>query len=288
MLKLVFPKKQSISFSRSIFKLYDHALNTSEKDIVFDLSRSESMTPFSVVLHAALIRKCLQRGKSCQYIRPEKRSTRHYMKEMGFNDFFWPPKGNSEFVPIERDKVQLSRPDGIDYLLADRIIAVFDSHLFLSRGVKDSLQMSIRETMTNAVDHSGKKRYYVCAQADPKRRQIRLCILDLGRGILNALQPHYPEIKDDYEAIELAIQEGISSRDFKAGYGLNHIQRFIEVNKGKMWIVSGRGKVMWEGNPIQSYRQSTPVSFDGTIVKLLIHIDRDTLYLMSDEAEEFF
>lgn len=287
-MNLVFPKKQSISFSRSIFSLYDKALHSEEDELIFDLSGSESITPFSIVMHAALIKECLQKGKSCHFIRPRKKSLQRYLRDMGFNDFFWPQNGQAGFVSIERDRVQLKRPDGIDYFLADQIITVFDGHLNLSEGVKVFLQMSIREAMTITVDHSGEKRYYVCAQADKKRRKIRLCIADLGKGVYNALHPHYPHIKNDYEAIEEAIKEGISSREEKAGYGLSHIKRFIEANKGRMWIISGRGKVMWEGTPIRAKRQLMPVSFNGTIVNLVINIDRDTLYIMSHEIEQFF
>lgn len=288
MLRLVFPKRQSITYSRSILNLYDQALNTKEKEIMFDLSRSESITPFSLLIHAALINKCLKGGKKGHYIKPEKRPLQRYLKDMGFNEFFWPKDNLEKFVPISIDRVQLRRPSGIDYQLAEQVITVFDKHLNLSKGVKESLNMSIRETMTNAVDHSGENEYYICAQASSKRRQILLCILDLGKGILGALKPKYPYLNDDYEAIEEAIKEGISSRDSTAGFGLNHIKRFIEVNRGKMWIISGHGKVMWNGSPMRSHRQSMIVPFSGTIVKLLIHIDRETFYLMSDEVEKLF
>jgi hypothetical protein len=57
MLKLTFPKKQSITYSRSILSLYDQALKTQDNEILFDLSRSESITPFSLLIQAALINK---------------------------------------------------------------------------------------------------------------------------------------------------------------------------------------------------------------------------------------
>jgi len=288
MLKLTFPKKQSIAYSRSILSLYDQALKTQDKDILFDLSKSESITPFSLLIHAALINKCLKKGKKCKYVKPEKRSLQLYLKDMGFNDFFWPSKNSVKFIPISIDRVQLRRPSGIDYQLAEQVITVFDKHLILSMGVKDSLNMSIREIMTNAVDHSGEKKYYICAQASRKRRQILLCIIDLGKGIYKALKPNYSGLKNDYEAIEEAIKEGVSSRDSRAGFGLYHIKRFIEVNRGKMWIISGNGKVMWSGAQMLPQRQSMNTPFGGTIVNLLINIDRETFYFMSDEVEEFF
>lgn len=287
MLKLSFPKKQSISFSNAILKLFNQAIRTKEEEILFDLSRSEVITPFSTVILSALISECLRRGKKCKYKKPEKKSLQRFLREIGFDGFF----GLGEKPPsIKTDKVQLQRVDGIDYQLVEQVIMVFAYHLNLSPGVKGSLQMSIQETMTNVVDHSGTKEYYVCAQAYPRNRKIRLCIVDLGIGILDSLKAldEYKNLKNDYMAIEKATLSGVSCRPGRAGLGLNHIKQFINVNKGQMCIISGRGKVFWRDYPLEPIHQTMSVPFDGTIVKLLINIDKSGYYMLKNELEDLF
>jgi hypothetical protein len=48
MLTLNYPKKQSVAFSNYLFSLYEEAKETSEEEILFDLSRSELLTPFGI------------------------------------------------------------------------------------------------------------------------------------------------------------------------------------------------------------------------------------------------
>lgn len=96
--------------------------------------------------------------------------------------------------------------------------------------------MSLLETMTNVVDHSGVQEYYVCAYYDPRKKQIRLCITELGRGIPSSLRSsiNYSQLTDDYEAIKQATASGVSCRPGRAGLGLGHIKGFLSVNRGQM------------------------------------------------------
>ena len=60
---------------------------------------------------------------------------------------------------------------------------IIGEHVNLSGDLKGSLRMSLQELMTNVVDHSGTQNYYVCAWTYPRKKQLRLCIADLGIGI---------------------------------------------------------------------------------------------------------
>jgi hypothetical protein len=108
--------------------------------------------------------------------------------------------------------------------------------------------MSLQEAMTNVIDHSGVNDYFVCANSYRDQGLIRLCIADLGKGILESLKSikEYEILKDDYDAIRQATNEGVSSRPGRAGLGLTHIKNFIKINEGQMCIISGKGKVFWK------------------------------------------
>jgi anti-sigma regulatory factor (Ser/Thr protein kinase) len=286
---LLFPVRQTIAFSNTIFKLYDKAKSFDEDVIVFDLSRTEVLTPFSIVILADIINDCLERGIKCKYIRPKKESLRRFINEIGFNQYFGINDGSQTKVKIETNKVQLKEVHGIEQTLIDQIMIVFNHHLNLSEGVSGSLRLSLIETMTNVRDHSTEDKYWVCARAYPQKRQIRLCIADKGVGIKHSLsQAHaYKNLSDDYEAIRLSTDDGVTGREDRRGMGLSHIKQFIVVNQGEMFIISGRGKVCWRGGQ-EPIDQTMIVPYNGTIIKLLINIDREGFYFLSSEPDYFF
>ena len=151
--------------------------------------------------------------------------------------------------------------------------------------------MSLQEAMTNVIDHSRVQEYYVCAYTFPAKKQIRLCIADLGIGIyqsLNESASYGGKFKNDYEAIRMSTENGVSSRQARDGMGLNHIKMFIKANEGQLCIISGRGKVYWKYDHGNILEQKMQMPFNGTIVKLIINIDKEGFYFLSDESDYLF
>jgi hypothetical protein len=290
MLTLQYPIKQSISFSRTLFGLYKAALDTEENKICFDLWKSKSLTPFGVIMLTSTIVDCVRKGKECIYVRPENLKLRKFLKDIGFNNFFDLKSQLEEKDMIRTQTVQLRRCNGLDYEIIERLTELFDHHLNLSPGVYGSLRMSLQETMTNVIDHSGVSDYFVCANSYRDQKLIRLCIADLGIGILKSLKSikKYQTLRNDYDAIRQATNEGVSSRPRRAGLGLNHIKNFIKINEGQLCIISGKGKVFWKYDHGKILNQKMEIPFPGTIVKLIINIDKEGFYFLRREAEYIF
>jgi len=268
MLNLYYPKRQSVAFSNKLFSLYELGKNTQEDEIKFDLSRSESLTPFGIIMLTATIYECQRQGKKCSYVRPLDNSLKEFLTDIGFHKFFGLKGSQARKVNrIQTGNVQLRMTAGIDPTLIETLTEILDYHLYISRGVKGSLQMSLQETMTNVIDHSGVEDYYVCCWNYPERNQLRLCIADLGIGILASLRSctQYSSLTDDHKAIILATDEGVSCRPDRAGLGLAHIKGFLNVNEGQMCIISGNGKVFWKFDQGKTLKQSMSQSFNGTI-----------------------
>ncbi len=288
MLVLPYPKRQSIAFSVKMINLCHLARETPEEELCFDLSKSESLTPFGIVMLTAAISESMRQGKKCSYIKPRKRSLQRFLSEIGFNKFF-----RLETDPIQPNwlrtgKVQVKRVTGLDALLTETLMEIIGEHVNLSGGLKGSLSMSLQELMTNVVDHSGTQNYYVCAWTYPRKRQLRLCIADLGIGILESLKnaDKYASLSDAHESIILATESGVSSRPEKAGLGLNHIKSFVAVNEGHMCIISGGGKVFWKFDQGKTLKQKMALPFGGTTIKLIINTDKEGFYFLSD-AEDY-
>jgi anti-sigma regulatory factor (Ser/Thr protein kinase) len=270
-----------------------HQARTSEKDtILFDLSNTEFICPFGIILLTGTISECLAFGKKAKYRRPNKTATRKFLSGIGFNSFF--EISNGEYK-IESPNIQLKRLGHIDYLLTDQILDVFRYYIRMSEGVIGSLKMALNELMTNAFDHSESQRgCYVCAQSYIRAKKIRLCIADFGIGILRSLKknPKFRELNSDHKAITTAVQEGVTSRTTgTAGYGLTHINRFIKVNEGKMHILSGKGKILWDFSDVKKSKeqeQTMRAPFQGTIVNLAINADREGFYFLRSEEGKIF
>lgn len=90
----------------------------------------------------------------------------------------------------------------------------------------------------------------------------------------------------DIEAIKLAIKEGVTSRPQSAGFGLSNIHNFLKVNEGTLTIISGRGKVNFYSNKVESYNLTE--KFEGTIVNLKINASKESFYFLTSEEEYLF
>lgn len=287
---LKFPIRQSVAFSNTLFSLYNQAINSQDDEIIFDLSRSEYLTPFGIIMLTSTILACQTQGKKCKYAEPKKKKLQKFMAECGFNYFIGLSSTASRRDLIRTGRVQLIQPKGLDYFIIENLSEIVGFHLNISPGVKASIQMSLQETMTNVVDHSGVERYLVCAYTYPKKEQIRLCIADLGKGILKSLKSSskYRHLSNDYTAIKDATKDGVSCRKERAGLGLNHIKQFLKINEGQMCIISGGGKVYWKFDQGKILEQKMKTSFDGTIIKLIINTNKEWSYFLSSEKDYLF
>jgi hypothetical protein len=289
MLSLEYPKIQSVAFSNALIRLNNLAKTTDEDEIRFDLSRSKMLTPFGIIMLASTIRECLVKGNKCVYRRPKGRDLQRFLKNVGFNEFFG-LKGETRLPRMQTGTMQLRLVKGIDALVTETLTEIIEHHVQLSLGLKGSLRMSLLETMTNVIDHSEVDEYYVCAWSYPMSKKLRLCITDLGIGIPNSLRksPKYRIITDDNELIAQSTEPGVTSRERRAGLGLDHIKSFIEVNEGQICIISQRGKVFWKFNENKILRQKMTLPFNGTVIKLLINTDKEGFYFLSEEEEYLF
>lgn len=287
---LNYPIRQSVAFSNTLFSLYNQAKDSQDSEIIFDLKRSKLLTPFGIIMLTSTVLECQKQGKKCKYIEPENQNLRRFIMECGFNDFFGLKSKAPKRDLIRTGRVQLIQPKGIDYYIIENLSDIIDFHMNISPGVKDSIKMSLQETMTNVVDHSGVVGYLVCAYTYPSKEQIRLCIADSGRGILQSLRssPSYRYLSNDYMAIKEATENGVSCRKERAGLGLNHIKQFLKVNKGQMCIISGKGKVYWKFDQGKILKQKMKMPFNGTIVKLIINTNKDWRYFLSNEQDYLF
>jgi hypothetical protein len=288
MITLAYPKRQSIAFSDTMIRLYNLAKDTTDDEVEFDLSKSESLTPFGIIMLTSTIEECFRRGKKCSYVEPRKPSLKAFLGDIGFDSFF---HLKTDVVPdkMRAGTFQLTRVKGLDALIAETLTEIIGYHVNISPGLNYSLRLSLNELMTNVIAHSGVEDYYVCAYTYTDRRQLRLCIADRGIGILRSLNRSKKyNLRNSHDAIILATTEGVSSRAERAGLGLSHLKGFAKVNEGQMCIISGRGKVFWKYDQGKILKQRMIKPFTGTVVKFVINTDKEGLYFLVGEKDFLF
>jgi hypothetical protein len=149
----------------------------------------------------------------------------------------------------------------------------------------DTLTYSIREMMRNTVEHSESETIEYCAQYWPSKRLVEIALFDKGTGIKKSLsQNPCLEIDSDEDALQRALQPGISSKMYKgitpkndawqhSGYGLYMGNRICR-NGGNFLIMSDNNAV-FQDNEIKDTMQC---HYNGTAIRLRIDTSTITKY----------
>lgn len=285
---LSFPKLFTVAYSKHILKLCYDARMSQEEEIIFDLSKTEFISPFGITLLAGTISECLLSEKKVLYTSPKHRNTKTFLTRIGFDNFF---HLKEEITEITEANVQLRKLRTLDPTYTDRIISAFRYVIRMTEDVEGLLKLSLNETMANAFEFGiSDKGCYVCAQAYRNRHVIRVCIADFGIGIYDSLRavPEYAHLQNSFEAIILATKEGVTSRVNRVGgRGLSTLIQFLNVNKGRMVILSGNGKVVWDfAKSREPKKQIMSVPFQGTIVSMRIRTNEAGVYVMRGDVIE--
>jgi anti-sigma regulatory factor (Ser/Thr protein kinase) len=285
-----FPLLITIRNANCIIQRCENAISSGEKEVLFDFSTCAFSDPFAVTLLVGAMKACAAKGHEVIYASSENKKLDNYFKGIGFYEFGARAIDRSRFSD---QQVELKHLKAVDPTYTDAVIQVLQGILRMSKGVRASLHLSINELLTNTFDHSGDiEGCLVCAQAYTARGNVNICLTDFGKGILKSLSsaPEYSYLNDSIDAIELAIQEGVTSRVGKlAGLGLTHIHRFLKVNEGEVHIISGDGWVYWNyknGNNVTPKRKRLAIAFEGTIVNIIARADGEGLYFLTSENPE--
>lgn len=254
----------------------------SNESVTFNFNETTFIDPFAITIIAGTIHYCLQKWIQIKYVPPKNEKINNYLSQIGFNSFF-----HINGKDIHRDtSTELRQLKALEPFYMEELIVLIDARMELSKGVKDSIKMSMQEIFTNVFDHSKSANgCFACAQYYPILKKIKICITDFGVGILSNLSNKYG-LTTDIEAIEKSVEEGVTSRTRTAGFGLFLIRDFLKINEGILTIISGDGEVIFYNNKVNSCKMTE--RFAGTIVNLEINANKESLYYLTEEKEYLF
>ncbi len=135
------------------------------------------------------------------------------------------------------------------------------------------VRVCIKELFNNIKDHTTEDEGFVHIQLYPREKKLTLTIADCGRGIPATMGDKFKP-QNDAHAIEMALREGVTTKEFKGhcGAGLATLSRYVAIaNKGRVDIYSGYGNVTLRSASNDAIRREQKVGtayFPGTLFNL--------------------
>lgn len=182
---------------------------------------------------------------------------------------------------------KLKTTDG-KYFKSYVIDELIDGHISdlpkMSQAVKERMIEAIYEIFVNAQIHSNTEFIYTCGQFFPNKNKIEFTIVDTGIGFKNKINNRFNSDLSATQAIKWAVQDKKTTKEgISGGIGLAVLKEFIELNKGKMQIISNEGFYQYdtEGEITRSFIGEFP----GTIVNLQFRTNDNSSYLLKSEID---
>lgn len=143
---------------------------------------------------------------------------------------------------------------------------------------------SIGELYANAMMHSQSRLgVFVCGQHFPKKHCFDFCISDAGAGFEGSILRAFGLKVDSMKAMQFCLTGGNTTKKHEpGGLGLKLLQRFIELNNGRIVIVSRAAYYEYAKGKDAFHRLDSP--FPGTCINIEINTADITSYQLSNET----
>jgi hypothetical protein len=141
----------------------------------------------------------------------------------------------------------------------------------MTERLKSRFFEGIDEIFANSSMHSKSPVPIVASgQFFPKVNRLDFCLADGGLGIQTVVNKALSSNKSASEAIDWAMTANNTTRsgDIPGGLGSQILRSFIEINEGKLYVISGDGVWVQEGTTVSTKR--LPYSYPGTFAILEI------------------
>jgi hypothetical protein len=202
-------------------------------------------------------------------------------KNLFLRNYGYPPVAdeNGTVVPFKR----FDRTDG-------RYFAAYVNQYTQGKGIPEMSPLlrrkfneAIGELFANAVTHSASRLgIFACGQYFPKTKCFDFCIADAGGGFVGAIKRAFDLEIDSLKAMKTCLRDGFTTKQHEpGGLGLKLIKNFIELNKGRLVIVSN--SAYYEFSHSGAIFRQLGSAFPGTCINIEINTaDRSSYHLSSE------
>jgi hypothetical protein len=241
-------------------------------EIFIDLSRPFFFGATGMVPLIALIDDLAGRSWRVQVAPPNQNALEEYWTKAGWLQAILGeeapfPVARSTFTPLS---------SYANYQQLNRLLNVlFDLLAKISEfptGVLRAVEWTINELADNVLVHSGGARGWMQAIARPKHDLIDIVVTDRGLGVLSTLREGFPDLSSDQDALELAIEQGVTrNSSIGAGNGLAGSIRIAREAHGYVNVLSGTGLLrLFHDGTFHQMPADQRFQFDGTVVTITL------------------
>jgi hypothetical protein len=141
----------------------------------------------------------------------------------------------------------------------------------------------IMELFSNAMLHSQSQLgVFSCGQYYPQRKSFDFCIADAGEGFVGAIYKAFGMKVDSLKAMRFCTSKNNTTKQIEpGGLGLKLLKRFIELNQGRIVIVSNQAYYEFTNSGEKYENLEHP--FPGTCVNIEIDTADTKNYRLSTE-----
>jgi signal transduction histidine kinase len=161
----------------------------------------------------------------------------------------------------------------------------------MSPMLNEKFRQGIFEIFENCAKHSDSNQgIFVCGQFFPRLNRLDLTISDAGIGIRTNVRRFLNKKVSSIDAIRWAMEEGNTTKTGSqpGGLGLALLKNLIELNLGKIQIISRQGYYEFSRGKIKF--EKLDADFPGTTINLEINTNDNNSYCLRSEisAKDIF
>lgn len=267
----------------SIVRMIDRLVPAWQADgmstLDIDLVGSRYLGPNAVALLAATIFDARRKGSTVRVVLPEgppqlvlfceQSGLRHLIDGSVFVESTEQP---SVTVPLrQHHRASHNDAEPVLRLLTATVGSVSEEFEF-------AIGIAFSELLQNVDDHAASPIGAIsCARYMPSRREVRIAIVDFGRGIHTTLRERFPNIQDAKTAVQAVLAGGTSAQSRKSnmGQGINNLRLAVAHLHGELTIISEAIAVHARNGGVAAYYPMA-VRFPGTAIFYSIPVDQRT------------
>ena len=263
------------------------------KEITFDFSKLEFIEPVAVVVLSNLIEYFSKLGVKTRFAGHQTLTKPViYLDDSGFFKQYLGAtlRAHAALRDTTLPLQLVANPQAIGYLY-EQMIPWIAIQLRTTAIALATVRVCLQEVFHNISDHSGVNVGCVFAQHFPKTGELQVAVSDFGFGIPSNVRKLKPNATDS-QALVLALQEGFTTKSNvqNRGAGLPLLMKYVTLkNRGAVLITSGKANIsaVFEGQTTKITARDRPVSYPGTLVRVILKTDTLQALAQDIELEEF-